>query len=344
MVMRWALIITLSLMTTSCDTGGSSTSSAPSAAAYTGGYIYIASGTVYAGNTITTATPVNAVVRYRKDGTFDRIVRDYSSSAPDSPVDIVDWDASHILVLVENASSRRVELVAKDGSSVTTWIANATALSAQLRRMWPTHDGGLLVSKGTMIEKFNSSGSRVLNGANAFIQSPTGNCATTATLNTGMALGPSNVIFTIHAAASPNAQINLISANGFAIAGDCIAALDSPGANHFPTAILAPVSGRMLVAFSNATGPVHQIYSYTVTATTIGSAVQAYNNTSVLQGISYMTVDGDGYVYVASANSTFNTIEKFSYNSTTGILTRIGSTAFLGPNVFTRSISGMIVD
>ncbi|NJM10110.1 MAG: hypothetical protein HC883_04300 [Bdellovibrionaceae bacterium] len=129
-----------------------------------------------------------------------------------------------------------------------------------------------------------------------------------------------------------------------AIAGDCIASLDSPGANHFPTAIIAPTATQMLVAYGNNTGPVHQIYSYTVSATTIGSPVLAFNNTSVLQGISYMAMDSEGYIYVASAASTFNTIEKMSFDSVTGLLTRVGSAPFISPNVFTRSVSGIVVD
>ncbi|NJM10109.1 MAG: hypothetical protein HC883_04295 [Bdellovibrionaceae bacterium] len=216
MVMRLMLSAIMGLSIVSCDPGGGGSTAVPSTAAdYTGGYIYVASGTVYAGNSITTATPVNVVARFKKtDGSFDSIIRDYTNSPPDSPVDIVDWDEDHLLVLVENATSRRVEIVAKDGSSYTSWITNATALSAQLRRMMPTPDGGLLVSKGTMIEKFNASGSRITQGANAFIQSPAGSCATTATLNSAMSIGPSNNIFVVHAAASPHAQINIINASG----------------------------------------------------------------------------------------------------------------------------------
>lgn len=341
------VMTSLGLGLTGCDPGDSSTSG-NSASSYSGEYIYVASGTTFPGTGLTAATPVNVVARFRaSDGSFDRIVRDYSANASDSPVNVSRYDSDHLLVTVENTASRRLEIVAKDGSSYTTWVTNA-ALTQPLGETIATPDGGFLVAKGTAspngtVEKFNSSGARVTSGANAFITNPAGTCGTSQTRYSGLAIGPGNNIFAAHAAASPNNQINIISQNGYAIAGDCLGGVDGPTANHIPTRLMYhAVTGKMLVAYANNTGPIHQIYVYNVTASTINGAAVAFNNTSVVQGPSAMAQDEDGNVYIASGVSTFNTIEKFTFDGTA--LTRVGTAPFIGPSLFTRSVSGLLVD
>lgn len=338
------LIIVLSLTLTSCDPGGSSSSGGgSSSSSYTGKYIYVASGTTFAGTGVTMSTPVNVVARFKEDGTFDRIVRDYTANASDSPVAMVDYDETHLLVAVENTSSRRVEVVAKDGSTYTTWVTNA-ALTQPLTVMENTPDGGFLLAKGTAspngaIEKFSSAGGRV--GA-PFITAPAGSCATSTTRFSGLAIGPSNNIFAAHAAASTNNKIIIISATGYSGAGDCLGATTGATANHIPTAIHYTASGVMLVGYGNNTGNIHQVYSYTASATALSGATVAFNNTSVLQGISVIAEDADGAIYIASASSGSNTIEKFTLSG--GALTRVGTLPLIGPNVYTRSVSGIVVD
>lgn len=336
-----ALLFLTLLLSCSPDSGSSSGSTT---AAYTGAYIYVASGTTYAGNAIVMSTPVNVVSRFQADGTFDRIIRDYSASPNDTPIALAPYDADHILVAVENAAGRRIEIVAKDGSSFTTWVSNTVALTTQLRDMISSGDGGVLVSKGGAIEKFSSAGARVLSGANPYVNAPAAPCATATTLITRMALGPSGSIFFGHAAASPNNKIDIINPNGYSVATDCYAGLAGPTANHWPTALLYHSSGYLLVAFGNNTGPINQIYSYTVTSNSISAPVQAFNNSSVLQGISYLTEDSSGNVYAAAASSSFNTIEKFTFNPTTETLTRVGTVPFIGPNIFTRSVSAILIE
>lgn len=343
------LFVSFGIGLSACDSSSDSASSSDnSAAAYTGEYIYVSSGTSFPGTGLTASAAVNVISRFKAtDGSFDRIVRDYSANAADTPTDIAHYDDDHILVAVENAASRRLEIVAKDGSSVTTWATNA-ALTQALGAMARTPDGGVLVAKGTAspngtVEKFNSSAARVTSGANPFVNAPAGTCATSTTRFSGIAVGPSDSIFLAHAAASTNNQIDIISSNGYSVGGDCLGGIDGPTANHIPTRILYhSVSGKMLVAYGNNTGPVHQIYQYTVTSNSIGSAAVAFNNTSVVQGPSAMAQDSDGNVYIASGVSTFNTIEKFTFDGTT--LTRVGTSPLIGPSIFTRSISGLLVE
>jgi hypothetical protein len=312
-------------------------------AAATGPFIYVASGTAYAGPGVTAATPSQTVARFTLSGTFERVVRDYTANPGDSPVGLVDYSASHILVLVDNTTGRRIELVAKDGSGYSTFLSNGTALNAVVRDIVGTSDGGVLVAKNTAIEKFNSTGTRITQGANPYVSAPGGSCATSTTLIPAVTIGPDNVILMAHAAASPNNQINLISSTGYAVIGDCVTVTEAPGATHYPTSLLYHSSGKLLAGFGNNTGPIHQIYSYSVTSTTITSPVQAFNDTSILQGISEMAEMPDGTVLISAAASTFNTIERFTLNPSTGLLARVGTLPLIGPSIFTRSVSGILV-
>jgi hypothetical protein len=306
-------------------------------------YIYVASGTTYAGNGVTTSTPTNVVVRFKENGAFDSVVADYSSSPGDSPVELANYDDNYLLVLVENASGRRIDKVAKSGNSISSFITNSTALSAQMRSLIPTFDGGWLVSKSTAIEKFSSSKARVLIGANPYVNAPGGTCATSTTLISRVVQGPGNNIIYLHAAASPNNKIGMIKSTGYSTASDCVTSMTAPTVNHYPTAALVHSSGRLLVSYGNTTGPVNEIYSYPVTSTSIGAGVSAFNNISVLQGISYMAEMPDATILVTSMVSTFNTIEQFTYDTGTNSLLRMGTTSFIGPNVYTRSISSILI-
>lgn len=341
---RW-LPLTLSLLATfmilSCGTeekSTSNTSTPPASTPQT--YIYVASGTAYAGNGITPATATNTIVRYTTAGVFDRIVRDYTNSPGDSPIAMVNYSTTTILVLVENTSSRRIEEVAKDGSSYSTFLSNGTALSAQLRSLALSADGGFLVSKGTAIEKFNSAKTRITVGANPFINAPASTCATSTTLSPKIAVHSSGNIVMLHAAASPNNQVNYISKNGYTTTADCLSVVEGASANHYPTAVHLHSGGKLLVGYSSNTGPVHQIYSYDLSSTAITAAAVAYNDTSVLQGISEIAAGPDGSVLVAASAPALNTIEKFTISGAT--LSRVGTSTFIGPSVFTKSVTAIL--
>ena len=334
------------------SSGSDSTSGSTS-----GQYIYVASGNTFAGTGITMSAASNTIVKYTTSGDFVQIIRDYSDSnsyAGDTPVGIIDYDESSILVAVENATTvsyRRIERVAKDGSFVSLYLLNAAAFNAAnmvLKDLIFAGDGGLLVSKGiasanAVIEKFNSNKTRLTISGNAYVRAPGGSCATAQTQFARVAVGPSDIIVGAHAAASPNNKIVLISSNGYTTAADCLAAVAGPDANHIPTSLLYHSSGKLLVGYGSSTGPVHDIYSYDITNASISNAIQAYNNSAVLQGVSVLAEGPDGAVYVGASSSSFNTIEKFTFDSTTGTLTRSGSTTLIGPSIYTRSIAGILV-
>ncbi len=328
------------------EEGPATTTSPPASSSR---YLYVASGSCYGGG-VTTSTGSATVVRYNLDTrALDSILIDYGAYSPgDMPVGLADYDATYLLVLVENASGRRIDLVRKDtANSASTFISNSTALSAVGRALTALSDGGYLVSKSSAIEKFSSTKARILQGANPFISAPAGSCATSTTLISDTAELPSSgkIIYT-HAAATPNNKIVMISSAGYAIAGDCLAGTASPATTSLPTGVIYHSFDKLLVTFGSTTAGSNFVYSYDVNevANTVSNATLAYSNIGIVNGPSAIVEDTDsGDVYIASAVNTANTIEKFTLDATLGTLTRVGTTSFLGPNVFTRCVSAMLV-
>lgn len=306
--------------------------------------VYLASGSVYVGLGVTTASPSQTVSRFDSLGNFIAVLRDYTSSPGDSPVSLADYDPQHILVLVENTASRRVELVRKDGKGFSTLFTNA-GLSTVLRNMTHDSSGALLISRSAAVEKFTTSGVRVTVGANAFVNNPAGSCATITSNINAVATGPDGQVLVAHAftAASPNNKVVMIAKTGYAAAADCLAALAPPTTGHFPTALLMHSSGHLLIGYGNNTGPVHEVYSVQVNSATFGTPVKAFADLAVLQGVSKMAELENGDVLIVSAAAAFNTIERFSFSPSTGTLTRVGTKPLFLPGIFTRSVADILV-
>jgi hypothetical protein len=274
-------------------------------------------------------------------------VIDYNEYNPgDSPVAIAEYNHDYILVLVENAAGRRIDLVSKDGKNVGFYLANTTALSAVGRAMAFLSDFSLLVSKSTAIEKFNSAKSRVTIGASPYVNAPAGSCATSTTLISSLAVLPNGKILYAHAAATPNNKIGMISAAGYSVAGDCLSAQAAPNTTALPTKILLHSSGQMLVAYGSVTAASNVIYSYSVNPTTnvISGATASWTDFSVVNGPSSMVEDPVTHdVFVANATSTFNTIERFHFDPTTKLLTRVPGQTYKLSSIYSRCVADMKV-
>jgi len=334
-------------------------------------YLYVASGQCYSGNGITSftgTTASNQVYRISTStGVKDLQIADYTSSnfnTGDSPISLVDDGADGLFVLVENATTgRRIEKLPKEfAAGPTTFSNNTTMMSAVLRNMIKLADNTLLLSKSTAIEKLTMGKVRVaIAGSNPYVSNPAGACATTATLITSMAqLGNGNIVYA-HAAASPNNKLALISASGYATAGDCKAAQAAPQTTTYPTAMVYISSVKqLLVAYggSTVTAGINsiQVYDMDETANTFGTATAVYDLAGYpatypyqLFGISAMAFDPvDNSLYVTTTTSTAATavnyaIEKFTYNSTTKSMTRVGSLPFYNYGIDTKCISSMVI-
>ncbi len=267
---------------------------------------------------------------------------------------MTNFDSSNLYVGIENSSARRIERVNKNGAGRNTVITNTTALNQTLRAIYKTSDSGLLVAKsGTApngaVEKFNYSGQRLTVGANAFIQTPVGAtslCATSTSMMTALSELSNGYVLFAHAVATTGNRIGMISSEGYAANANCITGVGGPIATALPTSLLMHSSGKLLASYASTTATSNYIYAYDVDSSlgTISNATQAYYNISIAYGISAIAEDtSTRYVYVANAASTFNTIEKFSFNSTTKTLTRIGSSPFIIAGVYNKCISGMVV-
>lgn len=310
-------------------------------------YLYVASGACYGGGVTTSAGPTNTITKFNLNtGALENVVIDYNQQIPgDSPVSIADYDADHLLVLVENASGRRVDLVNKDGSGANVYYFNVTALSAVLRSLTLLSDMSMLISKSSAIEKVNASKVRVTQGANPWINAPAAPCATSTTLISSAVAHSSGKIVYTHAAASPNNKIGVINASGYAAAADCNSGTAGPTTTALPTRAIFHPDGKLLVSFGSTTAASNSVYSYDFNSTSgaLSNATSVFNDSGILNGPSSMTVDPDsGDVFVSMATSTFNTIERFHFVN--NVFTRATtSTAFIPSNAYTRCTADMKV-
>jgi hypothetical protein len=334
-------------------------------ASSSGLHLYVTTGTCYVGNGLTAETPTRTLSKLNlTTGVVDEIIMDYNTvNASDRPQSVIDYDSQNLLVLVENSVSysRRIDLVKKKGGSqFSTYLTDSTILTTTaahvVRDMVRTPDGGILISKSAAAEKLSSSKGRVTVGANAFINAPTGGtCGTTNnTLITAVVALPNSKYIFAHAAATPNNRVVLVNnTSGYSAAADCSSAVAAPATTTFPTAMVYIPSattsnaGYLLVSYSSSTAAQDYIYAYDVNETSgaISGATKAYENSSVLRGISAMAYDSTtGGIFVSNGSTTLaNGIERFSFDPTTKTLTRIGTTPFAGTSLYTKCITGMTV-
>ena len=309
--------------------------------------LFVASGSCYAGG-VTTSTGSGTVVAFDlANGSLEKVLIDYNSFSPgDMPVGLAEYDADHILVLIENTAGRRIDLIRKDGTAGSTFLTNGTALNGIVRSLLKLTDGSYLVSKSTAVEKFAPSKARVTQGANPYISAPAGACATsTALMSSIQQLGNGKFIFT-HAAATPNNRIGMIASTGYAVAGDCLTAQAAPTTTALPSASLYHSSGKLLVAYGSTTLASNFIYAYDVNETTnaITGATPAWTDNAFVNGPSAMTEDRDtGAVYVANGNAAFNSIEAFGFDPTTKTMSKSGTLPFTPVSIYTRCVSAMKV-
>lgn len=314
-------------------------------------YLYASAGTCYGGG-VTTSTASQLITKIDTVTLKPTILVDYSAiNISDQPVSLVDYSSIVLLVLVENAAGRRIDLVDKTTGANSTWLSNVSGFTAQLRNMRMMSDGSVLFSKTTAIEKFSSAKARIVNGASPFINNPgnnagIANCTASNTLASAVwPLSNGKVLFA-HANASNN-RLAVIAANGYSATTDCLG-VSTAAASAQPTAIAYhATSGHYLVSFGSTTASSNYVYQYSVNESTnaiTASASAAFSNSSIVNGPSAMTVDSStGDVYIANGTSTMNTIEKFTYDSTSKALTRVGSSPLVSNSIYTRCVSDMVV-
>ena len=311
-------------------------------------YLYVASGSCYGGDVTAgaVATGSNTVVRYNIDtGAFDSLITDYNSAGGEAPAAIVNYSDDELLVLVESTGGRRVDRVNKMTGARSSFLTNSF-LSTQARDLTSLADGGLLISRNTAIEKFNSNRNRIMGGVTSFVVSPAAPCATATTLISGMTELPGGNFVFAHAAATPNNRIGIIKSTGYSVAGDCMAGVTVSTTTALPTALITEKnSGHVLVAAGSATSASNFIQSFVITPATgaVTASTLAYTDFNYVTAPSRLVQDTTtNLIYVANARATHNSIEKFTYDATTRLLTRVSPT-FVTNSIYTRCVAGMAI-
>lgn len=377
-VMKITAILT---MLTACDApveedNGSSVGSSANP------YLYIASGACNTGFGLTTyaaTTASNVVVRINSStGQYEGRIADFSTvaDAPATPVSIADYDDQYFLALVEHASLRRVEVIKKslagdrstfyNNVSATAPIGLLTGVGKSLLKV----ADGFLVSKTSAIEKMNVAKARLTGtGTISWVANPGGVCSAATTNINSMTTYPTtgntsgyNIVYT-HSSNASNATTNRIGVingdTGWNGTTGCVSNQSTVAAGATPVAsVYMSDVKRLVVAYAGTNVALqNSLYTYAVdeaaTTNVISDATKGFEDPNVLFGVSAMTYDPlNKYLYVASGSTITNNfttgntvykVEKFSYNSTTKLFTRVGSMPLYAGNIETRCISSMFL-
>jgi hypothetical protein len=375
------ITIIFSLLT-ACDAPVEEESDAGSVGSAANPYLYISSGVCNAGFGLTTyaaTTASNVIFRINSStGQYEGRVADFSTiaDAPASPVAIADYDDENLLALVEHTSLRRVEVIKKalagdrstfyNNNSATAPIGMLTGVGKALLKV----ADGFLVSKTTAIEKMDTAKLRKAGtGTASWVLSPGGVCSAAATNINSMTTYPTtgntsgyNIVYTHNPNAS-NATTNRFGVingdTGWNGTTGCVSNQSTVSAGATPVAsVYMPDVHRLVVAYAGTNVALqNSLYTYAIdeaaTSNVISDAFKGFEDPNVLFGVSAMTYDQTNkFLYVASASAiatnftTGNTVykvEKFSYDSTTKLFTRVGTVPLYAGNIETRCISSMFI-
>lgn len=341
-------------------------------------YLYVATGTCYAGqgNTaFTNLTSSNLVYRVNlQTGLRDRIIADYNAAPAqpgDTPSGLAISPSGTVFVAVDNtvAGARRIEQMPNEANATRTlFTGNTTALSAALRNLVLMSNGDLMVSKSSAVERFTSSGVRITKGANPYISAPAAPCATSTTLLNKIGVISNGLIYFSHAAASQN-RFGFVKASGYGIAGDCSPAQAAPVATAYPSAVAYDsANSNLIVAYSGNTlaADINSIYVYPLIqgagAVNVGTGIKVYDASEfpgvypyLLYGITHMQLDlVTNKLYVSTANASVTAISNFQIEALNyspsmlgvnnqSVLTRPAGAPFYNYGADTKCISQMAI-
>lgn len=314
-------------------------------------YLYIQSGGCFAPTGLTASSASKTISRINlSTGVVDKTIADYTAALTDTPVAIAPYDENSLYVLVENTGGRRIEILNKSTGTASNFLINSTALSAVVRTLTLGTDGSFLVSKSSAIERFASNKARLPAAATVFLSAPTGTCATTTNAITATAFTGAGDILYAHSFTGASTNNRIVMTTGSAAAAStCYQGVAAPTTAHYPTSMVYLQDIKhLLVAYASSTAANNQVWQYTVdesahTLTAAGAA--AYGNNAVINGPTAMAYDSTtGYIYIANGTTAFaNSIEKFTYDSATKALTRVGTVAFSSPTINHNCINSMFV-
>lgn len=292
-------LLSLALLTAvsvSCQKASDETPvAAPSVVATVPKQVYVSSGICNSGSGVTTYVVASAskmITKWNADtGVYNGLFLDFNSGSfitGSAPQNIID-DGANMFVLVENgvaANKAIIKVPKSDPNNYSTYYANATTLSAVLRGFAKDTDGSLILGKTSAIEKITPAQGRATIGANPWINAPLGNCATSTTAMSAVAImnpltsagyTSGKVIFAHGGGAAATNRIAIVRDSGFVGATDCLAGAQTNIVGH----IMASNRPTKTMAF-NAVGPTPTSIVYipmpTPTATATGRILVTYSN------------------------------------------------------------------
>lgn len=211
--------------------------------------------------------------------------------APETGVQsIIDNDSS-VLMLTENAlntGDRKIFLIPKVSPyNTSVYSSDALAFTSTNtnieRAMVKDTDGTILFAKSIAIEKIGTNTLRVPMGPNPWINSPAGNCATSNTFISALALMPpytgtttGKLIFAHQGTTPATNRLGVISNDGYAIAGNCINGYQISAVPHTN----APGVTGTLAFSASGVSPTAMVYIPTPTGPTAGKLIVAYSTAS----------------------------------------------------------------
>lgn len=259
-------------------------------------YLYVSTGLCYAGIGFTVpaiGTVGKTVSRQNLSNLNVEIIRDYGDLSEEVAgtfvAGLVDGDDGYLYASVENATatgSRRIDKLEKTFQGVrSTWYQNSSVLTTANRSLSIASDGGFVLSRSTIVERFDSTPTRKMATATlAWGQTHAGSCATNNTLITDIISLPAytgtsfgKYIYS-HVAAGQN-DIGIISMNGSIGAAECLANQQSTAA------VLTNSSTANLgwdVVLSANSSPTSLVYIATpAPATTTGKLLVSYSTSAL---------------------------------------------------------------
>ena len=322
-------------------------------------YLYISSGWP-------TANAVNIVTKWDSNGGYVGTVYDYASMTGYSPQTLLSATFGGItsfLSLAYNGTNARIDQMAVTGAGFTSYISDNAALVLGGRRMALTPDGSVVVPRTLAtagVERFNSARIRLTTGVTPrYVTAAMCQCANIVAVASGYTTTGAEVVLGANAVVTPNNRISVWNGPTSACGSAALQPAAVPATTMWPVDLTFIQAGKILVLwypFTAATTNA-QIYRYDVTGppntVTIDNGVLAYDDgagdiatisatpQNLPSAITHYThEDGTRYVFVATSNGT---ILKFTYNSTTGVLTKVGTVPLIYNSSIIKSPSSIFV-
>jgi len=254
--------------------------------------LYVTTGACNSGNGLTTytTTATRTLEAYNiYNGQHETTLLDYNSAGTFAggthPKKMLDR-GDYIFVLNENStttSERKIIKVPKSNPlNYSNYYLNPAVFNGAMNALNIDSEGSMLISKTTAIEKINTTPIRIPAGANPWVNSPGGNCATSNSfISSVLTLPPisgsttGKIIYAHQGNTAALNRIGIISSSGYYSASDCLTGLQINSITHTKATNVSPGP----VAFNiNSTSPTSMVLIPYSSGTITSKLIVSYSN------------------------------------------------------------------